>query len=169
LASSGVVVIEFSLFTLHHKRHQSMSGDEKKFDRIRLGFEEEDSKMEMEDFVCLEEVDLKKLLEVTTLMSDRGILRRIWNGGAQQQGIIYLTTSSLFPSRYFESTLHFSSHFSFLSAFEITLYLSSHFLYSSVAFRKIAQAGGGQGQGELWCHGVCAVLLGLIDLCLYCT
>jgi hypothetical protein len=53
-----------------------MSEDEKKFDRIRLGFQEEDSKMEMEDFVCLEEVDLRKLLEVTKLMSDRGILRR---------------------------------------------------------------------------------------------
>ena len=35
------------------------------------------------------------------------------------------------------------------------MYVSSHFFYSYVAFRKIAQAGGGvQGQGELWCHGV---------------
>jgi hypothetical protein len=33
-------------------------------------------------------------------------------------------------------------------------YLSSHFSYSSVAFRKIAQAGGGQLQGGLLCHGV---------------
>ena len=32
--------------------------------------------------------------------------------------------------------------------FEIMLYLSSHFSYSSAAFRKIAQAGGGgHGQG----------------------
>ena len=34
--------------------------------------------------------------------------------------------------------------------FKITLYLLSHFSYSSAAFRKIAQAGGGvQGQGGL--------------------
>ena len=39
--------------------------------------------------------------------------------------------------------------------FEITLSLSSHCSYSSAAFRKIAQAGGGgPGQGELLCHGV---------------
>ena len=39
--------------------------------------------------------------------------------------------------------------------FEITLYLSSHFSYSSVAFRKIAHGGGGgEGQGEIWCHSV---------------
>ena len=49
--------------------------------------------------------------------------------------------------------------------FEIMLYLSSHFSYSSAAFRKIAQAGGGgQGQGELWCYGVvrCWSFLSLI-------
>ena len=54
--------------------------------------------------------------------------------------------------------------------FEITLYLLSHFSYSSAAFCKIAQAGGGgQGQGELLCHGVvrcCAVLLLLLLLLL---
>ena len=44
--------------------------------------------------------------------------------------------------------------------FEITLYLLSHFSYSSAAFRKIAQAGGGgQGQGELLCHDAVRVLL----------
>ena len=45
--------------------------------------------------------------------------------------------------------------------FETTLYLASHFSYSSAAFRKIAQAGGGgPGQGELLCHGV-------LRFCLY--
>jgi hypothetical protein len=46
------------------------------------------------------------------------------------------------------------------ACFEITLYLSSHFSYSSAAFRKIGQVGGGgQAAGELLCHGVhCAVV-----------
>ena len=34
------------------------------------------------------------------------------------------------------------------------------FLLFVCCFRKIAQAGGGgQGQGELWCHGVCCCIL----------
>jgi hypothetical protein len=50
---------------------------------------------------------------------------------------ILIVTSS--PIHYRISFLHLAV------CFEITLYLSSHFPYTSVAFRKIAQAAGGQG------------------------
>ena len=68
---------------------------------------------------------------------------------------------------YFHTSLFYLSYYTplpimpdFLSHVSIALatlkslynsYLSSHFSYSSSAFRKIAQAGGGvQGQGELY-------------------
>jgi hypothetical protein len=73
----------------------------------------------------------------------------------------YHTSTFLSQIHYLISYLHRAWQF------EITLYLSSHFSYSSAAFRKIAQAGGGgQGQGELWFHEItlCVYLISFLLL-----
>ena len=65
---------------------------------------------------------------------------------ASQQGK-YIHVPVYHPSHV--SITH-ASHVHHAVYFEITLYFSSHFSYSSAAFRKIAQAGGGgQGQGDM--------------------
>jgi len=71
---------------------------------------------------------------------------------------LFLYISHLIREVHTLQLILYHSRISFLHravCFEITLYISSHFSYSCAAFRKIAQAGGGgQGQGELWFHGV---------------
>ena len=92
----GLFLLKSNHTLSHLKRHKTMSGDEEKFERIRLGFGD-DSEITMKDFNYLGETDLETLLGRTTSISDRGTLKRIWKE-AQQQCIVFSHHFSITPA-----------------------------------------------------------------------
>jgi hypothetical protein len=101
-------------------------------------------------------VEGKIIVDTFQLFSDAELVTTLQDELASQQGKVnyFYLSRILIPDHALNLFLYLISCLHRAVCFEIALYLSSHFSYSSAAFRKIAQGGGGgQGQGELWCPG----------------